>query len=115
MSVQVRESTQELSNYIFTANIYREDDDYVAECAELGTVSQGRSYEEAIDKLKEATRLYLQSAPAATIIPEEQRADLIAGVRELEAAYAQELDEPITPANINLIGTAKFTIEPTYA
>ncbi len=104
-----------MSNYTFTANVYKEDDDYVAECAELGTTSQGRSFEEALDKLKEATKLYLQAAPDARIIPAEQRADLIIGVRELEAAYAQELDEPIEPVDIHLVGTTTFTVEPAYA
>jgi predicted RNase H-like HicB family nuclease len=33
---------------------------YVAECPELGTVSQGRTIEEAIANLKEATGLYLE-------------------------------------------------------
>jgi predicted RNase H-like HicB family nuclease len=43
-----------------SAVIHREDDFYVAECPELGTVSQGRTIEEAVANLKEATGLYLE-------------------------------------------------------
>ena len=47
----------------FTAIIQKEEDMYVAKCAELGTVSQGSTIEEAIDNLKEATELYLEEFP----------------------------------------------------
>jgi len=43
-----------------SAVIHREDDLYVAECPELGTVSQGRSIEDALSNLKEATELFLE-------------------------------------------------------
>jgi predicted RNase H-like HicB family nuclease len=33
---------------------------YVAECPEVGTVSQGYTIEEAVANLKEATELYLE-------------------------------------------------------
>ncbi|HZU69979.1 MAG TPA: type II toxin-antitoxin system HicB family antitoxin [Ktedonobacteraceae bacterium] len=46
----------------FTAVIHKEGDIYVAECPEVGTVSQGYSIEEAVANLKEATELYLQEA-----------------------------------------------------
>jgi len=44
----------------FTAVIHREEDLFVAECSEVGTVSQGRTIEEAAANLKEATALYLK-------------------------------------------------------
>ena len=44
----------------FTAVIRKEEDLYVAECPEAGTVSQGTSIEEAISNLQEATELYLE-------------------------------------------------------
>jgi predicted RNase H-like HicB family nuclease len=44
----------------FTAILHKEDDLYVAECPEVGTVSQGYTIEEAIANLKEATELYLE-------------------------------------------------------
>jgi len=44
----------------FTAILHKEDDLYVAECPEVGTVSQGNAVEEAIANLKEATQLYLE-------------------------------------------------------
>jgi len=48
---------------IFTAVLHKEEDMYVAECPEVGTFSQGRTVEEALDNLKEATELYLEEFP----------------------------------------------------
>ena len=36
---------------------------FIAECPEIGTVSQGRTIEKAIENLKEATELYLEEFP----------------------------------------------------
>ena len=47
----------------FTAVLHRDEDMYVAECPELGTVSQGHSMEEALANLREATELYLEEFP----------------------------------------------------
>jgi len=47
----------------FTAIVYQEDDMYIAECPEVGTVDQGSTIEEALANLKEATRLYLEECP----------------------------------------------------
>ena len=47
----------------FTAVLHKEEDMYVAECPEVGTVSQGETIEEAIANLKEATELYLEEFP----------------------------------------------------
>ncbi len=47
----------------FTAVIHKEDDLYVADCLEAGTVSQGCTIEEAIANLKEATELFLEEFP----------------------------------------------------
>ena len=47
----------------FTAVLHKEEDMYVAECPEVGTVSQGRTLEEAVNNLKEATELYLEEFP----------------------------------------------------
>lgn len=44
----------------FTAVIHKEDDLYVAECPEVGTISQGSTIDEALANLKEATELYLE-------------------------------------------------------
>ena len=43
-----------------SALIHLEDDLYVAECPELGTISQGASIEAALANLKEATELFLE-------------------------------------------------------
>jgi predicted RNase H-like HicB family nuclease len=48
-----------------TAVIHREEDMYVAECPEVGTVSQGETVEGAIENLREATELYLEEFPLA--------------------------------------------------
>ncbi len=48
----------------FTAVIRKEENLYVAECPETGTVSQGASIEEAIANLQEATELYLEEFPS---------------------------------------------------
>ena len=48
---------------VLTAVLRKEEDMYVAECPEVGTVSQGPTVEEAISNLKEATELYLQEFP----------------------------------------------------
>ncbi|MBU1292195.1 type II toxin-antitoxin system HicB family antitoxin [Patescibacteria group bacterium] len=47
-------------NYHFTAIINKEGKWFVAKCAELGVVSQGKTIEEAQKNLKEATELYLE-------------------------------------------------------
>jgi len=45
---------------VLTAVLHKEEDLYVAECPEVGTVSQGHSVEEAVANLTEATELYLE-------------------------------------------------------
>lgn len=47
----------------FTAVLRKERDLYVADCPEVGTVSQGKTVEEAIANLREATELYLEEFP----------------------------------------------------
>ena len=46
-----------------SAILHREQDLYLAECPEVGTVSQGGTIEEALANLKEATELYLEEFP----------------------------------------------------
>ncbi len=52
----------------FTAIIHKEvlstgEIIYVADCPDVGTVSQGETIEEAIKNLQEATELYLEEFP----------------------------------------------------
>lgn len=47
----------------FTAVLHKEEEMYVAECSEVGTVRQGKTIEEAVSNLKEATELYLDEFP----------------------------------------------------
>ena len=50
-----------------TAIIYPDSDSewLVAECPEIGTASQGKTEDEALANLREATELYLESFPEA--------------------------------------------------
>ena len=52
-----------MTTHVFTAVLHREGDLYVADCPEVGTVSQGVTIDEAIDNLREATELYLEEFP----------------------------------------------------
>jgi predicted RNase H-like HicB family nuclease len=52
-----------MATHAFTAVIHKEEDMFVAECPEVGTVSQGDTIEEALANLKEATELYLEEFP----------------------------------------------------
>jgi predicted RNase H-like HicB family nuclease len=52
-----------MTTFTLTAVLHREEDLYVAECPEVGTVSQGQTVEEAVANLKEATELYLEEFP----------------------------------------------------
>jgi len=52
-----------MEKQVFTAIIHKEDDLYVAECPEVGTVSQGKTIEQSIENLREATELYLEEFP----------------------------------------------------
>jgi predicted RNase H-like HicB family nuclease len=45
----------------FTAIVTKEKKWYVAHCVELGVVSQGKTFEEAQENLKEAVELYIES------------------------------------------------------
>ena len=56
-----------MTQQILTAILHKEDDLYVAECPEVGTVSQGYTVEEAVANLKEATELYLEEFPLPEI------------------------------------------------
>ena len=47
----------------YTAVVHQENDWFVSECIEIGTVSQGKTIEEAIENLIEATELYLEEMP----------------------------------------------------
>jgi predicted RNase H-like HicB family nuclease len=52
-------------HYFLTAIITKEGKWFVAKCAELGVVSQGKTIEEAQNNLKEATELYLEKETVA--------------------------------------------------
>ncbi len=48
---------------LLTAVIHQEEEWFVAECPEVGTASQGKTVEEAIANLREATDVYLEEFP----------------------------------------------------
>lgn len=52
-----------MATLTLTAILHQENDLYVAECPQVGTVSQGYTIEEAVANLKEATELYLEEFP----------------------------------------------------
>ncbi|WP_066119531.1 type II toxin-antitoxin system HicB family antitoxin [Geminocystis sp. NIES-3709] len=52
-----------------TVILHKEDKMYIAECVEVGTVDQGETIEEAIENLREATRLYLEECPSLETQP----------------------------------------------
>ena len=62
----------------FTSVLHKEGDLYVADCPEVGTVSQGKTVEEAIANLKAATELYMEEfprkSPVARLLPSSRRA-----------------------------------------
>lgn len=70
-----------MSTKTFTAVVHQEDDLFVADCPEVGTVSQGKTVEEAIANLKEATELYLEEFP----LPENS----IPVLQSFEVNYAE--------------------------
>jgi hypothetical protein len=55
-----RHEMQSMNTRSFTVIVHKEEDMYIAECPEVGTVDQGETIEAAIAGLKEATRLYLE-------------------------------------------------------
>jgi len=52
-----------MTEKVFTAVLHKEKKWFVAECPELGTVSQGKTIDEALKNLREATELYLEEMP----------------------------------------------------
>ena len=47
-------------NYKFTIIIQKEENWYVAKCAENNVTSQGKTLEEAVENLREAVELYYE-------------------------------------------------------
>jgi predicted RNase H-like HicB family nuclease len=58
-----------MKTHSFTVIVYKENDMYVAECPEVGTVDQGETIEKAIAGLQEATRLDLEEFPLPETSP----------------------------------------------
>ena len=52
-----------MTTHTFTAVVHKEGRWFVADCPEVGTVSQGRTLEQALANLREATELYLDEFP----------------------------------------------------
>jgi predicted RNase H-like HicB family nuclease len=52
----------------YTARIWKEDDVFIAQCAEIDVASHGSTEEDALANLREALELYLEP-PTASIIP----------------------------------------------
>jgi predicted RNase H-like HicB family nuclease len=58
-----------MKTHSFTAIVYKEDDVYIAECPEVGTVDQGETIEQAIAGLKDATKFHLEEFPLPETSP----------------------------------------------
>jgi len=94
-----------MTNQILTAILHKEEDLYVAECPEVGTVSQGHSVEEAVANLKEATELYLEefSLPEVDLqdelqweaLYEKTQPQLVAAARRAKQEIAEGLAKPM--------------------
>ncbi len=59
-----------MAQYHLTATVWREGDQYVSRCPELGVASCGDTPDQAIDALREAVELYLENAKALGMLPE---------------------------------------------
>ncbi len=55
--------------WTLTAVVHQEERFFVAECPELGTVSQGKTFEEALTNLREATDLFVEEFGPPTVMP----------------------------------------------
>ena len=55
-------SPEQAQYIVLTFRAYSDDGQYVAECLELGTASQGDTPDEAIEMAYEASSMYLESA-----------------------------------------------------
>jgi len=51
----------------FTARIWKEDEWFIAQCAQVDVASHGHTEQEALDNLREALELYF-APPVATIM-----------------------------------------------
>lgn len=58
-----------MTEQVFTAVIHKEGKWFVAECPEVGTASQGKTVDEAMKNLREATELYLEEKPLKKALP----------------------------------------------
>ncbi len=77
-----------MANQTFSAVLHKEEDMFIAECPEIGTASQGKTVEEALGNLKEATELYLEEFPRnkngkpfITVFEVPEHAEVEKGVR----------------------------------
>jgi predicted RNase H-like HicB family nuclease len=86
----------------FTAVIHLEADLYVADCPEVGTVSQGKTIEEAVRNLQEATELYLEEFP----LPDSGKPLLTTS----EAKYAGEIGCVIRLHDELAVGTLRSVL-----
>jgi predicted RNase H-like HicB family nuclease len=105
-----RDISSGVTEITLTAHVYREEDQYIAQCVELAAVGQGGSAEEAINDLKGAAELYLEAFPDALTKPRRQVADLVERVRQFERTYSDSIGEPVEPVDISFAGTTTFTL-----
>jgi len=63
-----------METYHLTGAIWREGDQYVSRCPELGVASCGDTPDSALDALREAVELYLENAKALGMLPDLETA-----------------------------------------
>lgn len=56
-----------MTKQTYSAVLHQEGKFFVAECPEIGTVSQGKTMEAALANLKEATELYMEEFPTPRV------------------------------------------------
>lgn len=89
-----------------TLNIYEEGSNYIIDCVQFGTVGQGATLTEALSDWAEATDIYLSRLPDLnTALATTDRTSLVEGAREMEAAYAERIGQPVEPSDIRFVST----------
>ena len=58
-------ASRTVGHIVLTLLVHKEGDQYVSECAELGTASCGETIDEALRNIREATLLYLNAIEEA--------------------------------------------------
>jgi predicted RNase H-like HicB family nuclease len=64
--------------HTFTASVWKDQDWFIAQCAQVDVASNGRTEEEALANLRKALELYFEP-PTAMILPKVARIEVEVG------------------------------------